>query len=203
MRFKLILLALTALISSSSYATSDSISIEHESFNPQSLIVGEWAGEPIVGDVKNYGIEALNTVIAFFSEQELDAVVASVLNFETDQDIHAVHLHGRGSQLSISELHGYIIVFGNEETEQYRMETYTRTAHGFVMDNDFSGSARGALDCGSAAKFAILHGPASSALTSISLGKTEYSSDPQSEEKFASYLTNATALLARERGGIP
>lgn len=202
MTLKSIILGFTALVSSASFATTDSISIENENFKPESLVTGEWGGEPIVGDVSNYGVGGLNTVFAFFEESELENIVSSILNFETEQDIHAVHLHGTGTSSNIIELHGYTVVFGNELTETYQMETYNRTERGFVINDEFSSTARGALDCGSAAKLAILHGPAIEPLVSITLGKTEYSGSPQSEEKFSSYLTNATALLARERGSL-
>lgn len=201
MTLKTILIGLAVLASSASFASNDSIAIENKSFNPQNLITGEWGGEPVVGDIESYGIAGLSTAVAFFEEQQLEDIVSSVLDFETEQDIHAVHLHGTGLNASISRLYGYTIVFGDEHTETYRMETYIRTAQGFSIDDEFSSTARGALDCDSAAKLAILHSPALESLVSITLGKTEYSGEPQSEEKFASYLTNATALLAREREG--
>lgn len=203
MTFKPLVIGLTALVSSVSFASSDSITIGHQNFSPENLIVGEWMGEPIVGSVNNYGVSELNTVVAFFPESKLGEVISTVLNFEAEQDIHAVHIHGTtGSGINLAEIYGYTVIFGDEETGKYQMETYSKVEGGFAIVNEFSSTSRGALDCGSAAKLAILHGPAGEPLTSITFGKTEYKRDPQSEEKYASYLTNATALLARERGSL-
>ena len=199
MNFNSLLIGITALVSSASFASSDSITIEHQSFSPESLLVGEWMGEPIVGNVHNYGVSELSTVVALFPETKLGEVVSTVLNFETEQDIHAVHIHGAGSGTNLVEIYGYTVIFGDEESGKYQMQTYSKATGDFNLVDEFSSHSRGALDCGSAAKLAILHGPAGEPLTSINFGKTEYKRDPQSEEKYASYLTNATALLARER----
>lgn len=195
-------MGLTALVSFASYASSDSITISHQNFTPENLIVGEWMGEPIVGNVTNYGIVQLNTVIAFFPKSELQEITSAILNFDTEQDIHAVHLHGIGSETNLVEVYGYTVIFGDEETQKYQMETYSKEKDGFAIVNEFSSTSRGALDCGSVAKLAILHGPESELLTSITLAATEYKGEPQSEEKYASYLTNETALLARARGSL-
>lgn len=202
MTLKSLLMGLTALVSFASYASPDSITIGHQNFTPENLIVGEWMGEPIVGSVTNYGIVRLNTAVAFFPEIRLKEITSAVLNFETEQDIHAVHLHGVGSEANLVEIYGYTIIFGDEKTQKYQMETYSKGKDGIAIVDEFSSTSRGALDCGSAAKLAILHGPEAELLTSITLATTDYKGEPQSEEKYASYLTNETALLARARGSL-
>ncbi|MCC5880734.1 MAG: hypothetical protein JJU03_12655 [Idiomarina sp.] len=198
MRLKLMALGALLVTSITSYAKSnDQMSIEGVTLNPESIIKGEWIGE--LESITDYGVVSVGQHAAFIEESEMVGLVETFLGFSTLEAIHAVHIHGVGSAYALDKVTGYSVVFGDEASQNYRIRTYIRDAQQFTLDTSFSGGAVGALDCGSAAKLAILHSPASTEVMSITLGKTFYPRDPKSEEKYADYLSDATMRLARER----
>lgn len=210
-------LVLPAILNTASAADPEPhISIEQQDFMAERIVHTGWSGEPMVGDVRNYGIDGITTLVAFFTDADFEQIAQMTLREQPAQAIHAIHLHGVGEGTSLEQLHGYTVIAGDDASGEYTMATYSRSNDAslsaltqlnggphlnssFQLHENFSSSARGALDCGSAAKIAILHSPAAKPIISMTLARTDYSQDPQSEDKFASYLTNVTTLLALER----
>ena len=200
LKLKLSIVMAFLLISvASSVSASEQLSIEGIALNPTSSVISEWLGEPPVGTITDYGVERVGLYIAFMDEPEVIQFVEERLSFTTQEEIHGVHIHGTGSNHALDRITGYSIIFGDEESQRYQIQTYVRQAQHFALASEFSGDAVGALDCASVAKLAILHSPANTEVISITLGKNFFPGDPKSEDKYAQSLSEATEELARER----